>query len=119
MDESTGIAVVKYLRSAGHDVLAVAEAMPQADDWDILARTIAEGRILVTNDKDFGELIFRSGQDLHGTLLLRLHDESPTNRVRVIKTILEQYADRLTGHFTVVTESGVRIRPNPARGRNT
>jgi predicted nuclease of predicted toxin-antitoxin system len=111
VDESTGSAVTEYLRSTGHDVLSVAEAIPQADDSDILARAVGEGRIIVTNDKDFGELIFRSGQAHHGVLLLRLHDESSTNRVRVVKSVLEQYLDRLVGCFTVATEVGVRIRP--------
>ena len=111
VDESSGTAVVECLRSAGHDVLAVAETMPQADDPDILARAVSEGRIPVTNDKDFGELVFRSGQAHSGVLLLRLHDESPTNRARVVKAILEQYADRLAGCFTVATEGSVRIRP--------
>jgi predicted nuclease of predicted toxin-antitoxin system len=114
VDESTGTAVVKYLRSVGHDVLAVAETMPQADDLDIVARAVGEGRILVTNDKDFGELVFRGDQAHHGVVLLRLHDERPANRVRVIKAVMEQYADRLAHHFTVATEGGVRIRP--ARG---
>jgi len=111
VDESTGSAVVEYLRSIGHDVLAVAESMPQADDQDILARALSEGRVLVTNDKDFGDLIFRSGQAHHGILLLRLHDERSVNRVRVVKAVVERYADRLVGHFAVATEGGVRIRP--------
>ncbi len=110
VDESTGIAVVNYLRSIGYDVLAVAEAIPQADDSDILARASSEGRIL-TNDKDFGELAFRGRQVHQGVLLLRLQDKSPTNSVRILKAVLEQYADRLPSHFTVATESGVRIRP--------
>jgi predicted nuclease of predicted toxin-antitoxin system len=111
VDESTGVAVVEYRRSVGHDVLAVAEAMPQADGPDILARAASEGRILVTNDKDFGELVFRNGQAHGGVVLLRLQDESSANRVRVIKALLEQHADRLAGCFTVATERGVRIRP--------
>ena len=57
VDESTGKAVTAYLRSVGHDVLFVAEDMPEADDMPILSRTFSEGRILITNDKDFGELI--------------------------------------------------------------
>lgn len=44
-------------------------------------------------------------------LLLRLRDESPSSRVRVVKAVLAQYGDRLEGHFTVATEGGVRIRP--------
>jgi len=60
VDESAGVAGVEYLRGAGHDVLAIAEIMPQADERDILTLA-SEKRILVTNDKDFGELVFRSG----------------------------------------------------------
>ncbi len=111
VDESTGMAVVNYLRSLGYDVLAVAETISQAADSDVLARASSEGRILVTNDKDFGELAFRVGQVHQGVLLLRLQDESPTNCVRVLKAVLEQYAARLPSHFTVATENGVRIRP--------
>jgi predicted nuclease of predicted toxin-antitoxin system len=111
VDESAGTAVAEYLRGAGHDVLAVAEVMPQADDSDILARAVSEKRILVTNDKDFGELVFRSGQALYGVVLLRLHDESSANRVRVMKMVIEQHTDRLVDHFAVATEDSVRIRP--------
>jgi len=114
VDESAGVAVVEYLRSAGHDVLAVAEVMRQADDQDILARASSEARILITNDKDFGELVFRSNRATHGVVLLRLYDECAANRVRVVKGVLAEHANRLTGHFTVATEAGVRIRPTPS-----
>jgi predicted nuclease of predicted toxin-antitoxin system len=113
VDESAGIAVVESLRQSGHDVLAVAETMRQAGDPDILALALNQDRILVTNDKDFGELVFRSGRTHHGVLLLRLHDESSANRVRVVQSVLERYADRLPDHFVVTTESRVRIRPAP------
>jgi predicted nuclease of predicted toxin-antitoxin system len=112
VDESTGSAVVALLRGGGHDVLAVSEAMPQAQDQDTLARAVREKRVLVTNDKDFGELIYRSGQAHYGVLLLRLHDESPPNRVRVVRALLEKYSDRLVQHFTVATEGTVRSRPS-------
>jgi len=112
VDESTGMAVIEYLRAAGHRVLAISETMPQAVDKEILARAASENRILITNDKDFGELVFRSGQVHHGVLLLRLRDESAANRVNVVKSVLENYADRLAGNFVVATEKGVRIRSN-------
>jgi predicted nuclease of predicted toxin-antitoxin system len=111
VDESAGTAVAEYLRGAGHDVFPVAEGMPQADDQHVLAHAMNERRILITNDKDFGELVFRSGHGHHGVLLLRLRDESPANRVRVVKAVLEQWADRLVGCFTVAREGGIRIRP--------
>jgi predicted nuclease of predicted toxin-antitoxin system len=109
VDESTGAAVVAYLRSAGHDVVAVAEAMPQADDSDILTRAASERRVLLTNDKDFGALVFRDSRAHSGVVLLRLEDGTPGNRVRIVRAIVEQYADRLAGRFTVATDKGVRI----------
>ncbi len=110
VDESTGMAIVEHLRGTGHDVLAVGETLPQATDAQILAYAVSEQRILVTNDKDFGELVFRTGQAHDGVLLLRLHDESPATRIRTVKSILEKYADRLAGRFVVATEKAVRIR---------
>lgn len=111
VDESTGTAVVEHLRALGHDVLAVGELMPQAEDPDVLSRSVAESRVLVTNDKDFGELVFRQRQPHVGVLLLRLRDERPANRVRVAHAVLEGWADRLAGRFTVATESEVRFFP--------
>jgi predicted nuclease of predicted toxin-antitoxin system len=111
IDESTGQAVLEYLREAGHDVLAVADVMPQADDREVLERAATDQRILITNDKDFGELVFRVRRTATGVVLLRLRDERPANRVRIVATLLDQYADRMAGHFTVATEESVRIRP--------
>jgi predicted nuclease of predicted toxin-antitoxin system len=111
VDESTGAAVVRHLCSAGHDVVDVAEKMPQAGDPAILTRAAGENRVLVTNDKDFGELVFRGRQPHSGVLLLRLQDESSANRVRVVQTVLERYADRLHDSFIVATDGYVRIRP--------
>ncbi len=114
VDESAGRAVVDYLRGTEHDILAVADEMPQAEDPVILARAVAEDRVLITNDKDFGDLVFRSGQAHAGVLLLRLRDEMPANRVGVVRAVLERWADRLPGRFAVATENEVRFVP---RGR--
>ena len=118
VDESAGFSVANYLRSLNHDVLIVAEAMPEADDSDILARAVTEERIVVTNDKDFGELVFRSGQPHHCIILLRLQDEGVTNRVRVITALLNQYTEWLPDRFTVATDNTVRFRPKPGSTRN-
>ena len=111
VDESAGSTLVGYLRQSGHDVLSVAEAMPGAPDEEGLARAVREGRILVTNDKDFGTLVFRGGWAPAGVLLLRLQDERPARRVQVLASVLEHFGDRLAGHFIVATERGVRVRP--------
>lgn len=110
VDESAGVAVANYLRVTGHDVLAIAEIAPRAGDTDILALAVDDKRILVTNDKDFGELVFRSRQDHHGVMLFRLKDESAVNQVRILADVLHRYADRLSGQFIVITETKIRIR---------
>jgi predicted nuclease of predicted toxin-antitoxin system len=110
VDESAGSAVAAHLSGLGHDVLSVAQAMPQADDVTILARAARESRIVVTNDKDFGELIFRSGQAHTGVVLLRLRDESSANRVRVMQAVLDQCGNTLPNQFVVASETQIRIR---------
>lgn len=110
VDESTGAAVVEKLRNLGHDVVAVAEEMPQANDSDILKRAANEGRVVLTNDKDFGDLAFRSGQVHQGIVLFRLRDETAAHRVFMLQLLLERHSNHLENHFVVVTENGIRIR---------
>jgi len=113
VDESAGSAIAALLRALAHDVVAVAEVMPQADDASILARAVQDSRIVVTNDKDFGELIFRSGQAHAGVILLRLRDESSANRVRMMQAVLTQCPIVNSNEFVVVTERNIRIRRSP------
>ena len=113
VDESAGASVADHLRAQGHDAVSVAESMPQAEDSAILSTAFSQGRIVVTNDKDFGDLVFRSGQAHAGVLLLRLHDESATNRVRVVEAVLQQASQHLPGNFVVATERHIRIRSRP------
>lgn len=84
--------------------------MRQAKDHTVLTRAADEQRILITNDKDFGGLVFRQGFSHHGVLLLRLKDDSSANRVRVVKAVLGQYGDLLKTNFLVASETQVRIR---------
>lgn len=113
VDESTGTAVAEFLCAEGHEVLAVAQAMPQADDTEILDKACADHYVVVTNDKDFGELVYRSGHAHAGIVLLRLRDESASNRVAVLRSVLKQHANDLVGNFVVATDSQIRVRkPN-------
>jgi predicted nuclease of predicted toxin-antitoxin system len=84
--------------------------MPQATDADILQRAVSDDRIVVTNDKDFGELVYRSGQEHRGVVLLRLRDERAANKARVMKAVLETVGDRLRDNYVVATETGIRVR---------
>ena len=90
--------------------MAVVEVMPEADDEEILDRAVSEGRIVVTNDKGFGEMIFRSGRVHRGVVLLRLRDERAENKVRMMKVVLAQLGERLRNQYVVAIEAGIRVR---------
>ncbi|MEW6572207.1 MAG: DUF5615 family PIN-like protein [Bacillota bacterium] len=109
VDECTGPAVARWLRQNEHDVFSVYEEARGLDDESILQKAAAEDRILITNDKDFGEMIFRERKSHSGVILLRLEDESAENKIRVLERLLQRYADRISHSFVVTTETTVRI----------
>ncbi len=111
VDESTGDRVAELLRDEGFDVVSVISQMRGTDDLSIIQRAIVEERIIVTNDKDFGELVFHQNLTPRGVLFLRLEDESAFNKLKVIRTILRHYLTILDGNFVVVTERKIRKRP--------
>ncbi len=79
-----------------------------ADDH-ILKKALSEDRIVITNDKDFGEKIYREKQPHHGVVFLRLQDERAASKINVIAKLLDGYEERLAGAFVVVTETRVRF----------
>ncbi len=109
VDECTGPGVAAWLRQRGHDVYSVYEQARGTEDTILLIQASAEDRILITNDKDFGEKIFRDGLPHKGVVLLRLDDERVANKIAVLQKLLDGYADRLAGRFVVVSELAVRI----------
>lgn len=111
VDECTGMAVVHFLRAQGFDVVGVSEQMPQAIDSAILVRALAEQRVVITNDKDFGDMVFRDAHRHAGILLLRLADDRVETKVRVVAAVLARYRDKLENHFVVATEQNIRLRP--------
>ena len=107
---------VTALRVAGHDVLWARTDMPGAMDDGILQRAQDDSRLVVTFDKDFGELAFRWGLSAScGVILFRLRMLSPEYvRDRVIQTLAERVD--WTGHLFVVEEFRIRTRPLPENG---
>lgn len=113
VDESAGRSIIHYLRSAGHNVASVQEKHSGIKDREICDWSIQEGRIIITNDKDFGKLVFHKRLKNRGVILLRLEDENASNKVRVISNLLKNYEERLKDNFVVISEDKVRIRPLP------
>ncbi len=109
VDECTGPAVAEWLRNAGHDVFSVYDEAKGTDDETIILKAYAENRILITNDKDFGEKVYREKHPHHGVILMRLENERSFVKIETLRRLLESYADQLSGQFVVVTERRVRI----------
>jgi predicted nuclease of predicted toxin-antitoxin system len=109
VDENTGPAVARWLRDHGHQVFSVFEEARGMDDDAAIQKAYAEGWILLTNDKDFGEKVYRERRPHKGVVLLRLEDERAANKIRVIQHLLQNHADQLPGSFVVVTERQVRF----------
>lgn len=107
-------ASVIKLRHAGYDVAAVAEDMAGAKDREVLARAVRENRIILTFDRDYGELIYRLRQPApDGVVYLRFDPatpEEPCDRLLGILSIPELI---LAGSFTVVDRQRVRQRSLP------
>ncbi len=110
-DENVEKPVVDMLRQEGHDVLYVLEIARKTIDERLLKEANKESRILLTNDKDFGELIFLQGKVSRGIVLMRFVSEKSSIKSRFMKSALKNYSHRFSGSFTVVSESKVRIRP--------
>jgi predicted nuclease of predicted toxin-antitoxin system len=109
VDECTGPKVARWLRQQQYDIFSVYEEARGADDDWILQKARAENRIVITNDKDFGELIFREKKPHCGVILLRLDDEKTANKIAVLQNLLRLYGEYLAGSFVVATEMAVRI----------
>lgn len=117
-DENIVSAVVVRLRADGLDVVWIAETAPSIVDTDVLARAHSDGRILLTDDKDFGELVVREGRPHRGVVLLRLSGMPLDARAELVSRLFAASAAELVDAFTVVEPDGrVRVRraalPNP------
>lgn len=110
VDVSAGLAIADVLRTLGHDVALVRDRDARMEDVDILAWAVADLRLIVTMDKDFGELVYHAGQPHAGVLLLRLEEARTPEKERVILEIFRHYADQLPGRFAVYQDSRLRIR---------
>ena len=109
VDECTGPAVARWLRNQQHEVFSVYEAARGMADEEVIQKAFNESWILVTNDKGFGEKVYRERRLHRGVVFLRLEDERTNSKITVLQHLLARYADRLSDSFVVVTETRVRF----------
>jgi predicted nuclease of predicted toxin-antitoxin system len=84
--------------------------MATAKDQDAFAFAVSTGRLLLTADKDFGELVFRDGPAHAGIVLIRLSGLAMMDRAAIVSDLFRERADEIVGAFTVVDTNSVRIR---------
>jgi predicted nuclease of predicted toxin-antitoxin system len=110
-DECCDTGLVASLRKEGHDVLYIPEEEPGLHDEVVLQRAYVERRILLTEDKDFGELVYRLRKPATGIVLIRISVEQRQSKWPRLKKLIDKYADRLPGHFVVLNIDKFRFRP--------
>jgi predicted nuclease of predicted toxin-antitoxin system len=108
-DESCDFAVVRALRSDGYDVLAVSEVTSRSDDRELIEQAHHEQRILLTEDKDFGWLVFASHADSAGVVLIRFPGNIRQTLVESVSRVVREQGEQLLGAFVVVQPGYVRI----------
>lgn len=112
-DESCDFAVVRVLRTAGHDVLAVSEFMQRSADHELMDMAHKERRILLTEDKDFGWLVFVAHAESAGVVLIRFPAEARRTLATSVAQVVTERGMELEGAFVVLRPGSIRISRSP------
>jgi predicted nuclease of predicted toxin-antitoxin system len=114
-NENVAATVIAELRGRGHDVNSVKESNPGTSDEAVLATAQTEQRLVLTHDKDFGELAFRYGLPATcGVLLIRLSGAGRQADIDQVLNVIDSRED-WAGQFSVASRGRVRMRPLPNR----
>lgn len=112
-DEGVDRPIVESLRQNSHDVIYIAEVDPSISDHDVFDRANTLRAILLTADKDFGEIVFKERRLLSGgVILIRLAGLSAEKKAEIVVETIQNYDARLAGCFTVLSPGRVRVISN-------
>jgi predicted nuclease of predicted toxin-antitoxin system len=93
--------VVRALRSAGHDVMAMVEVAPGSEDAAVLEMATREARIFITEDRDFGQLVYAAAQPATGVILLRFPSGARAHLPAMVLDLVNKHAERLSDRFVL------------------
>jgi predicted nuclease of predicted toxin-antitoxin system len=113
-DESCDSIIIRTLREAGHDVLSVSESTPRAEDSEVIRLARREKRILLTEDKDFGQLVFAHGEKSLGVLFLRFPFPARAQIAREVSDLITQQGEKIVGCFVTIRPGLIRISHIPS-----
>jgi len=109
VDECTGPNVALWLKSQDYITISIYDEFPGKKDFDILKMAFDNNYVIVTNDKDFGEMVFKNNLPHKGIVLLRLSNERSNHKIEVLERLFSEKISELPGSFTVVSEKTIRI----------
>ena len=109
-DESIEGEIVARLRQEGYSVLYVAEMSPGISDDEVLDLANQSGSLLLTGDKDFGELVYRQHRLTSGVILVRLEGLPPLTKAGIVAAMIGKHQSELNQSFAVITPGITRIR---------
>lgn len=112
LDVGVGKHVEDFLRSEGFDIRVIRDINPRMSDKEVLRLTVLENRMIVTMDKDFRELVYKSGLTHGGILVLRVEDATIENKIKIVSTIIANYLDEIKNSFCIFHKGKLRIRKN-------
>ena len=110
-DENVDLPIIARLRNDEHEVSAVIEMSAGISDDEVLKQANRQGNVLLTGDKDFGELVYRDKRYTCGIVLIRLEGLSNNEKVEIVANVINEHASELGNAFTVITHHNLRIRP--------
>ena len=109
-DEGVDGQIVSPLREDGHDVLYVAEHIAGITDEEILEMAHCDNRILMTRDKDFGELVYREKRTHSGIILNRLYELGSEKKAEIVSKVIQNFGEALIGSFTIIQPGQIRTK---------
>ena len=112
-DESCDFGVVRALRADGYDVLAVSEVTSRSDDRRLIEQAADEGRVLLTEDKDFGWLVYVSQVASPGVILIRFPGNARETLAQAVMQTVRQHGEQIIGAFVVIQPGYIRIGRQP------
>jgi len=109
-NESVDFRIVKALRDENKSVVAITEDHPGISDEEVLEMANKLEAVLLTEDKDFGELTYRLDKISHGIILLRLSGQQIAKKIELVKDVIEEYEDDLSKSYVVISIKKIRLR---------
>ena len=103
--------LVDEVRGMGYDIIWVADVDRYLDDMSVFKMAKKSNRILLTNDKDFGEIVFRQKLVPAGVVLFRIKGQDAGEKGALLKKLLAAHKEKIAGHFVVVAKDKLRFIP--------